>query len=285
MVLDDNLPPGVTATAMSGAGWTCPSSLLPTLPTCYRSDATAAGTAYPPVTLTVSVAGNAPIGTALNTVTLSGGGAFAPAVATDPTTISGGNSAGHFPAPLPAALTGTATASGAFAQGDATGTLVLTVANAPSAGAATGLVSITDSLPSGLNPQEMVGEGWTCSLDPVVPAQFPDTFEPDASCYRIDPVAPGASYPPITLTFSVANDAEPSLVNTVTVSGGGMAAETVTTDDVIVAPLPQLAVTASPSAHGLIYAPFDQGDGPRRLMNTTSRWPTPVSRPLAARSF
>ena len=41
---------------MSGPGWTCDVASL----SCYRSDTLAAGSAYPPVTLTVSVAANAP---------------------------------------------------------------------------------------------------------------------------------------------------------------------------------------------------------------------------------
>ena len=41
-----------------------------------------------------------------------------------------------------------------------------------------------------------------------------------------------------------------------------MAAASVTTDDVTVVPMPQLTVTSFPSSHGLVYAPFAQGDGP-----------------------
>ncbi len=52
----DTLPAGLTATALSGTGWTTTFSTL----TCTRSDALAAGTAYPAITLTVSVATNAP---------------------------------------------------------------------------------------------------------------------------------------------------------------------------------------------------------------------------------
>jgi hypothetical protein len=265
VVLADTLPPGVTGVAMTGSGWTCPSSLLSTLPTCYRSDVIPANTSYPPVTLTVSVAGNAPTGSAVNTVELSGGGAFAPAVATDATTITGSNPAGSYPPPAPPALTGTATTTGTLAQGDASDTFSLTVKNAVSAGPSYGLVNVTDTLPAGLDPQEISGNGWTCSLDPVIPAQSPDTFEPDASCFRVDALSPGLSYPPITLTASVANNAPPSLLNTVTVTGGGMAGPTVTTDAVPVAQLPQLVVTSAPSSHGLIYAPFAQGDGPSAL--------------------
>src|SRR5262249_56248227 len=50
--LADSLPWGLTATAMSGSGWTCEVAAT----TCYRSNALTAGSSYPPVTLTVSVA-------------------------------------------------------------------------------------------------------------------------------------------------------------------------------------------------------------------------------------
>src|ERR1019366_816100 len=51
----DTLPAGLTATAISGAGWT---NNLGTL-TCTLTDALAAGAAYPPITLVVNVAANA----------------------------------------------------------------------------------------------------------------------------------------------------------------------------------------------------------------------------------
>jgi len=52
----DTLPAGLTATAISGTGWAC---VLGTL-TCTRSDLVAIGASYPPITITVNVANNAP---------------------------------------------------------------------------------------------------------------------------------------------------------------------------------------------------------------------------------
>jgi|GEM_PF-850530 len=67
--LTDTLPTGLTATAISGTGWTCNLSNL----TCTRSDSVAAGASYPSITLTVSVASNA--GSPLvNSAMVSGGG-------------------------------------------------------------------------------------------------------------------------------------------------------------------------------------------------------------------
>lgn len=67
--LKDTLPNGLKATAISGQGWSCH---LPTL-TCTRADTLGAGHSYPPVTLTVDVAPNAPE-EVTNTATVSGGG-------------------------------------------------------------------------------------------------------------------------------------------------------------------------------------------------------------------
>jgi hypothetical protein len=58
----------LTATAIGGTGWGCTLATL----TCTRSDALAAGGSYP-LTLTVTVAGNA-AASVTNGVTVSGGG-------------------------------------------------------------------------------------------------------------------------------------------------------------------------------------------------------------------
>src|SRR5438128_3674091 len=85
VTVTDTLPVGLTATAISGTGWTC---VLGTL-TCTRSDALAAGASYPAITLTVNVADNtAPIVT--NAATVSGGGESNTGndTANDPTTVN-----------------------------------------------------------------------------------------------------------------------------------------------------------------------------------------------------
>ena len=69
ITVTDALPVSLTATALSGSGWTANLGTL----TCTRSDALAAGAGYPPITLTVSVASNAPA-TVTNMAGLSGGG-------------------------------------------------------------------------------------------------------------------------------------------------------------------------------------------------------------------
>jgi uncharacterized repeat protein (TIGR01451 family) len=83
--LTDTLPTGLTATAISGTGWTCTLATV----NCTRSNALAAGASYPAITLTVTVAGNAP-SSVTNPDTDSGGGDDTPGndTATDPTTIT-----------------------------------------------------------------------------------------------------------------------------------------------------------------------------------------------------
>ena len=54
MTVSDTLPAGLTATAISGPGWSC--TLVPL--TCTRGDALAAAASYPVITVTVSVANN-----------------------------------------------------------------------------------------------------------------------------------------------------------------------------------------------------------------------------------
>src|SRR6266480_6108666 len=69
VTVTDTLPGGLTATGISGTGWTC---VLGTL-TCTRSDVLAAGASYPAITLTVNVSSTAP-STLTNSATVSGGG-------------------------------------------------------------------------------------------------------------------------------------------------------------------------------------------------------------------
>jgi CSLREA domain-containing protein len=81
----DTLPIGLTATAITGTGWTCTLENL----SCTRSDALAAGASYSIITLTVSVDANAP-SSVTNTVSVTGAGEADTGnnTASDPTTIN-----------------------------------------------------------------------------------------------------------------------------------------------------------------------------------------------------
>ncbi len=195
--LVDALPAGLTATAMSGSGWTVDPSTL----TATRSDSLAAGASYPALTLTVNVAAGAS-GSATDTATVSGGGA-ANAAGSDTVTIA-----------PPADLTVGITDSGNFKQGDAADTYTITVSNS-GAGPTAGAVSLVDALPAGLTAAAMSGSGWTVNLSTL-------------TATRSDALAAGASYAALTLTVSVAENAPTSITNTATVSGGG---ETNTAND------------------------------------------------------
>ena len=100
------------------------------------------------------------------------------------------------------------------------GNLTLKVTNAgqdPTDGSS---VTVTDALPAGLralvnNPGfhagavAASGQGWTCAGSGT------------STCTRSDVLAPGDSYPPITITVSVANTATASLTNSASIAGGG----------------------------------------------------------------
>ena len=87
VTVTDTLPPALTATAISGAGWSCTTVPL----RCTRSDVLGAAASYPVITLTVSIASNAPASVS-NLASVSGGGETNTGndSATDPTTITGG---------------------------------------------------------------------------------------------------------------------------------------------------------------------------------------------------
>ena len=102
--------------------------------------------------------------------------------------------------------------TGNFTQGQTGKTYTITVTNngtTPSSGT----VSVTDTLPAGLNATSIAGTGWSCAT---------------LICTRSDALGPGASYPDITVTVNVASNAAALITNTATVSGGG---ETNTAND------------------------------------------------------
>jgi uncharacterized repeat protein (TIGR01451 family) len=201
VTMTDTLPAGLTATAISGPGWTC--TTPPTL-TCTRADPLPPfSMAYPNIKMTVNVDPNAPMPTVTNVATVSGGGEvnLGNDTANDVTTIT----------PPAADLIVASAHSGTFTQGQS-GSYSFTASNIGPA-ATTGTVTVTDNLPSGLTATSMSGTGWTCNTSTV-------------TCTRSDAL-PGntggtvSSYPPITLSVSVSTGAPLTVINVVTVSGGG----------------------------------------------------------------
>src|SRR5258705_303576 len=193
VTVTDTLPAGLTATAMSGAGWSCTLATL----TCARSDVLAPGASYPAIALIVDVAGTAPP-SVTNTASVSGGGE----TNTSNDTASDVTAGTQVPD-----LTLTKTHVGTVTQGQAGATYTLTVANIGAADTS-GPVMVTDTLPAGLTATAMSGAGWSCTLATL-------------TCARSDVLAPGATYAAITLTVNVAGTAPPSVTNRATGSGGG----------------------------------------------------------------
>jgi uncharacterized repeat protein (TIGR01451 family) len=271
------LPAGVSVQALYGSGWTCNLAAI-TAPraepadTCYRDDRLPGENGEePPITVVASVAADAPA-SGNETVKVSGGGSaggpasvsaatfILPAAPARPAAASPGT-----PSATPPALTVTSTHSGGFRQGDTADAYALTVSNAATAGPTAGTVTVTDTLPPGLTPVEMTGDGWTCSLAPVtLPPKTsrttpPNTYEPQPACSRSGSLAPGSAYPPVTLRVAVADNAQPSVTNTASVAGGGSATASTGADQTTIVQLPALVVTSYPSAGGILYAPFTRG--------------------------
>ncbi|MCI3926259.1 cadherin-like beta sandwich domain-containing protein [Paenibacillus sp. TRM 82003] len=174
-----SLPAGLTAKALSGTGWSCTLSTLQ----CSRTDALAAGAAYPPITVTVDVARDA------NT-TLSVGAS-----------VAGGGEIGYWnngetvgaAVAKSADLLLTMTHTGTLWQGKEAVAYELVVKNAGYA-ATSGQVVVSDLLPTGLTAVSMSGTGWSCSVDAL-------------ECSRSDSLGATASYPPIALVVNVAANA------------------------------------------------------------------------------
>src|SRR5579872_3616332 len=216
----DVLPAGLTATAMSGAGWSCTLGTL----TCTRTDALAAAGAYSPIAVTVNVAANA--ATSLtNTATATGGGDVSVHTVNDPTNIT----------VVAPDLTIALTHAGTFAPGQTGAVYSIAVTNSGN-GATNGLVSVTDSLPFSLSATAMSGTGWACVVGTL-------------TCTRSDVLASNGSYPVITVLVNVAANAAPLLTNSANVSGGGEtnSSNDVAADPTVILQLPSLTVTATHS--------------------------------------
>jgi uncharacterized repeat protein (TIGR01451 family) len=229
--VQDTLPAGLTATAIAGGGWSCNLGTL----TCDRSDGLGVGASYPTITLTVNVASNAPANvTNVATVSNAGDPNNANDTATDPTMVTPTAVAGID-------LTIAKTHSGNARAGQTNFAYKITVSNVGTV-ASSGTVTVTDVLPAGLTAVAITGAGWSCAVGAT------------PTCTRADELAPGAAYPPITLTVRVAADAPANIVNTATVSGGGdiNPANNTATDATTVTPRPD--PTRDPDVVGLVTA-------------------------------
>ena len=96
---------------------------------------------------------------------------------------------------------------GSFLQGQNSGAYTILIQNNGTA-ATSGGVSVIDTLPAGMTASAIGGSGWACGLAML-------------TCSRSDALAAGASYPPISVTISVASNAASPVTNQVSASGGG----------------------------------------------------------------
>ena len=124
-------------------------------------------------------------------------------------------------------------------------TYTVTVANAGDA-PSSGTVTVTETPPPGLTVTALSGTGWSCTVS-------------TRTCTRSNALAPGASYPAITVTTSVGAGAAPGIVtNTAVVSGGGDSNSTNNTAEdptIIAAPAPGMDLTITKGHSPLTVVP------------------------------
>jgi uncharacterized repeat protein (TIGR01451 family) len=123
-----------------------------------------------------------------------------------------GNTASATLTIAPADMTITKTHNGTFHRQQTGAQYFITVSNS-GAGPTVGTVTAVDNLPVIGNPHNIVptdisGTGWTCTLATL-------------TCTRTDVLAPGSSYPVITMTVDIPQNITNNFTNTATVSGGG----------------------------------------------------------------
>ncbi len=201
VTVTDTLPAAFSSINASGTGWTC--GVSGQTVTCTSTTVVAAGSSFAAITITANVSATAPA-SVTNTASVSGGGE----------TNTGNNSSSDATTINQIAdMTVAKTHTGNFTRGS-TGTYSITATNSGT-GATSGAVTVTDTLPAGLTPtgwSSAVGSGWSC----IIAAQV-------VTCTNSNVRNAGASYPAISITVSVAQNAASSLTNTATVSGGGQA--------------------------------------------------------------
>jgi uncharacterized repeat protein (TIGR02543 family) len=112
---------------------------------------------------------------------------------------------------LPSNLSITSTHTGNFYRGEPVAHYTLKITDAATAGPTSGTVFVTEYVPAGMTLVSISGAGWSCS---------------GATCSRTDSLAPGASYPPISVGVYVSLAAPLSSTNGANVGGGGSPSST-----------------------------------------------------------
>ncbi|WP_205696953.1 DUF11 domain-containing protein [Conexibacter sp. SYSU D00693] len=103
-----------------------------------------------------------------------------------------------------------------------------------------GTVTVVDRLPAELTATSAAGSGWSCGVTDAGKT---------VTCTRADALATGAAHPDITLDVDVAADADGTVPNTATVSGGGDATpdDGSSTDPAVATPTSDLSLRKTAS--------------------------------------
>ena len=177
------IPAGSTPTSVVGPGWQCQTQ--GTHVTCTRSDGLVPGDSFPPVTVTLGIpataSGKLPLSATAQTENQPAGNS---ATATLPIQVF---------APKLAITLGE---QGIFNPGQGGGAYLINVSDDPSAGPVTGPVTVAFPLPGGMTAVSAAGNGWNCQVTGPASSQ-------QVMCKRTSPLAPGASYPTITVDTTV----------------------------------------------------------------------------------
>lgn len=279
VVVTDTLPVGMTYVSSTGSAWSCSAAAVEPgvgqKVTCTLSDSASvlAGTNAPPLAVTTQIASD------LDPATLENGALTNSAEVTSPTEdrVLGNNTdEDSVPIGTSADLSIVKTHTGSARIGDPL-EFTLQVANA---GLSTARgVTVSDPLPTGLEYVSATGEGWTCSVASADGAQT-------VGCALDDPLASGASAPPITVTVTVLPSAYPGVGNTASVDAttpDPVTDNNSSTDQVTVPPQVDLGITKSHEPE-----PMQVGDqatytiGVTNTGNTDDPGPITVSDPLPA---
>jgi len=193
VTVTDSVPAGLTATSMSGQGWTCSSAT-----SCVRYGDLAPDAEFPPITVTVNVTAASPA-TVTNVAQVSGGGDGRPEnnSASDVTSIVSGRD-----------LAIVKSHTMAFAAGRIGYLYEIAVTNVGTQ-STNAMVTVVDQLPPCLQATSMTATtAWICDL-------------PTLTCRTAQLLNPSQSYPTISVIVDTAANCPSLVTNVATVSGGG----------------------------------------------------------------
>jgi hypothetical protein len=237
----DALPTGMSATAMSGPGWSCDLASA----TCTTTETLASGASLPAITLTVAVAADA-ASHLTNVATVSGGAE----INTTNNTATDLTSVGRPTLGVSMTHAGTIVAGLPFTE-------TISVENTSSIEAVGG-VALSATLPNGVSVLGLSGIGWVC--DPVT-----------VECTRDDTLLPGVEFPSIVATLQTGTGlvGEVPLSAVVTTGNEADPVTATATDELYVLSATKPYVTVSDAS---VVTPTD-GDEKLMTFDVALSWP------------